>query len=86
MQHDTSILGNIFGSQCKDHFSVDATCGLARDANSQPIPDSQGTCCTCSFEDQIGVGSQDESSRGGIDCALFGNGQASAHCLRFDDL
>jgi len=55
------------------------------DLNGGIIPDSQGRCCQCSVGSQLGLASGD-GTRGGLNCALFGTGQGSAHCLRFDPL
>ena len=69
------------------HGQVDSTCGVAMDLNGGIIPDSQGRCCSCSVGSQLGLDSIDSNMvRGQLDCALFGTGQASAHCLRFDPL
>jgi hypothetical protein len=48
--------------------------------------DSQGSCCSCSFEDIIGL-SDKNLDRGKL-CKAFnlGAGSATAHCLRFDSL
>lgn len=92
LNHD-SVFGGLLNAvnpsseQCDESLGVDSTCGVAMDLNGGIIPDSQGRCCSCSVGSQLGLDSIDSNMfRGQLDCALFGTGQASAHCLRFDPL
>ena len=82
-----SLAGGFFGDfhQCNDRSSSDDVwCGWALDEEGNHVEFSQGFCCSCSLAQQAGTA--DETQRGQLDCALFGSGQSSAHCLRLDDL
>lgn len=50
---------------------------MLRRACTLPV---QGFCCSCSIASQLGTASG--PTRASLNCALFGSGQASAHCLR----
>ena len=84
-----TFLGGLFGddSGCKDSPAHDKpSCGWLIDREGGRIPDSQGFCCRCDSNQQFGIEKGSSQIRGGLDCAVFGSGQASAHCLRYDDL
>jgi len=68
---------------CRDTMTEDATCGIAY-ANGVPIRDSQGFCCSCTFNNLIGKDNSKYSSRTGIDCSIAKlSTETSASCLRW---
>lgn len=86
VNHQTLPIFQPFQPTCRDDFSDSATCGRARDYTQNPIPGSQGRCCSCTFGDQLQGVNGPSSVRGSLSCSLGGTGQASAHCLRFEPL
>eukprot|EP00911_Craspedida_sp_UC1_P001627 UC1_evm1s1234 len=83
-----TFANGIFGEDhtCNDHpGSEDVSCGWVLGAQSERVENSQGFCCACDLQDQFGTSGG--PTRGELlSCALFGAGQASAHCLRMDEL
>ena len=70
---------------CDDgNMAIAPSCGWVVDANAVPILDSQGFCCSCSFDQLLGTSSNSLRSSQ-LQCDLFGNAQ-SAHCLRMGEL
>lgn len=71
---------NLFGfGGCVDDPNSNPTCGWARTAEGENIPDSQGFCCSCSAVGQ-------ETTRGlNGTCDSLGSDTETAHCLSFDD-
>ena len=65
-------------------MAIAPSCGWVVDANAVPILDSQGFCCSCSFDQLLGTSSNSLRSSQ-LQCDLFGNAQ-SAHCLRMGEL
>lgn len=84
-----TFLGGLFGDDtgCTDSPAHDKpSCGWLLDSEGGRVPDSQGFCCRCDSNQQFGIEKGSSHIRGGLNCALLGSGQASAHCLRYDDL
>lgn len=64
-----------------DELEVDSTCGYAKDENDNPIPNSQGFCCSCPISTLL-TGIRTKTTRG--DCGFFSTSE-TAHCLRFSN-
>lgn len=80
-----AVLSSTFFSCDDGHYDESPSCGWAYSEEGQKIPDSQGFCCTCGFDDFLGLG--DDLDRGKTCQALnLGEGSSTAHCLRLDEL
>lgn len=65
-------------------LAANPSCGWVIAADGSQVPHSQGFCCSCSFDQTLGL--SDEATRASsLSCDLFGN-MESAHCLRMDPL
>ena len=94
-KHDTLFGGHaefLSGGHCTDKTCGYAIAGSTTDddkgAGGSNVQDSSGQCCACTLGEQLlGRPNVDESTRSGqLECRLFGAAQASAHCMRYDDL
>lgn len=84
----SSYFFGIFGSNshCRDGLDNNPSCGVALDAFGLPVINSQGFCCSCDLSAQLGISTNSQWRNPALNCELFGQGQASAQCLRLDDL
>lgn len=67
-------------AQCDDSFSSKASCGVKYTTSNEPIPYSQGFCCSCGTCSALGICSA--NARMSLACDLFGS-YSVASCLRF---
>ncbi|KAL0238901.1 hypothetical protein PCE1_004592 [Barthelona sp. PCE] len=72
---------SLFGCRDSDDSLDETTCGWKYESNENPIPYSQGKCCSCSPGTIFDFG---DKPRGNNDCSLFGT-KMTAHCLRFPE-
>lgn len=70
---------------CEDgDLATEPSCGWVVDSTGSRVADSQGFCCSCQFDQILGISSSSTRSAT-LSCDLFGDAQ-SAHCLRMDPL
>lgn len=69
-------------AQCDDSPTSKASCGVQYTPSGEPIPYSQGYCCSCGTCSALGLCSA--NARMSVACNLFGS-YSVASCLRFGD-
>ena len=81
------IIPNLGLGGCEDgDLASNPTCGwVLSSVDGSRIPNSQGFCCNCGFDQMLGFTGSTSTRAAELQCGLFGDAQ-SAHCLRMNDL
>jgi hypothetical protein len=79
------ITTNVF--TCKDGaYDDNPNCGWQVDSKGDKIPNSQGFCCNCEFWEILGLSSSQMNRAKNCGNLNFGDGSATASCLRWANL